>query len=135
MVQKTCPCHSGKAYRDCCEPFHTQQKLPATALELMRSRYSAYALGLVAYLIDTTHPSNDLFLQPKKKIQEDILHFCLNTQFYGLDIVECIDGDKEAYVTFRAGLKQGANDISFQEKSLFRKEKGRWSYVKASQIS
>jgi len=129
-----CPCHSGKPYPDCCEPFHAQKKLPGSAVELMRSRYSAYALGLVKYVIETTHPTNSLFLQPSKKIAEDILHFSLNTEFYGLEILEFIDGPSEAFVTFRAGLKQNSVDVSFVEKSRFIKDKGRWIYEKASQV-
>src|SRR5437867_3549203 len=43
-----CPCHSGKKYSECCEPYH--QGLPApTPLALMRSRYAAYALQNAEY--------------------------------------------------------------------------------------
>lgn len=40
-----CPCQSGKCYVDCCRPFHMQTAQPLTAEALMRSRYSAFALG------------------------------------------------------------------------------------------
>ncbi|HIE90251.1 MAG: YchJ family metal-binding protein [Methylophilaceae bacterium] len=50
-----CPCQSGKPYQDCCQPGH--QDTPAINAEaLMRSRYSAYVLGLEQYLLDTWHP-------------------------------------------------------------------------------
>jgi SEC-C motif-containing protein len=39
-----CLCGSTLAYSDCCQPFHTGEKIPVTAEALMRSRYTAYAL-------------------------------------------------------------------------------------------
>lgn len=46
----TCLCGSGKPYGDCCQPFHLHQSWPATAEQLMRSRYVAYALMMEDYL-------------------------------------------------------------------------------------
>jgi SEC-C motif domain protein len=47
-----CPCESGKPYNECCEPAHKGSAAP-TAEALMRSRYTAYVLGLEAYLLKT----------------------------------------------------------------------------------
>ena len=47
-----CPCDSGQTYVDCCGPWHAglAQGLHAPTPEtLMRSRYSAYVLGLIDY--------------------------------------------------------------------------------------
>lgn len=54
-----CPCDSGQTYVDCCGPWHLGllQGLHAPTPEtLMRSRYSAYVLGLIDYLLATWHP-------------------------------------------------------------------------------
>lgn len=52
-----CPCGSGKSYAACCAREHGGE--PAASPErLLRSRFSAYALGLVDYLVATTHPRN-----------------------------------------------------------------------------
>jgi SEC-C motif domain protein len=51
-----CPC-GGAAYATCCAPFIAGEALPATAEQLMRSRYTAYTLGNEAYLRATWHPS------------------------------------------------------------------------------
>ena len=48
-----CPCHSKKRYADCCGPLHKGTRPAATPEELMRSRYSAFALGEVDYLAKT----------------------------------------------------------------------------------
>lgn len=121
-----CPCQSHKSYEECCKPFHEGKERPKTALDLMRSRYSAYSLGLVRYIIDTTHPSSPLFQKrTRAQIEEDIRHFCESSQFTGLEIVEA----GENAVTFIAHLEQGGSDASFKEKSRFAKQNGRWLYL------
>jgi len=52
-----CPCGSDKNYVVCCQPLHLKKDKAKTPEQLMRSRYSAYALGdLGQYLVDTWHP-------------------------------------------------------------------------------
>ena len=43
--REPCPCGSGQSYTTCCGPWHAGVPAP-TAEALMRSRYSAYVLGL-----------------------------------------------------------------------------------------
>jgi len=97
----------------------------------MRSRYAAYSLQLVDYIIQTTHPSNELFKKTEKEMRKNILEFSQNTSFIGLEILDFQDGEKEAFVTFKALLAQKGHDVSFQEKSRFLRENGRWLYVNA----
>ena len=52
-----CPCDTGRPYETCCGPLHEGRRPAATAVALMRSRYSAYALGLRDYLLETWHPN------------------------------------------------------------------------------
>ena len=58
-----CPCgrqERGRTanYGDCCGRYLASVGVPAPdAQTLMRSRYSAYALGLTPYLLSTWHPS------------------------------------------------------------------------------
>ena len=51
-----CPCGSGLAYADCCEPYIRGTARPPDPEALMRSRYSAYTLHEMNYLADTLHP-------------------------------------------------------------------------------
>ncbi len=88
----------------------------------MRSRYSAYALGLVDYIIATTHPQNPNYQQDKQKWRREILAFSQGTRFLGLEILEA-KGDT---VTFRAILEGGA---SFTEKSRFQQVEESWFYL------
>ncbi|MEN9343217.1 MAG: hypothetical protein RLZZ453_4 [Chlamydiota bacterium] len=122
-----CPCHSGKEYVECCRPFHLG-KNPGTALELMRSRYAAYALNQPTYIMDTTHPDNPQFLCDKALWSKEISSFSLHTEFKGLVIVASEEDKAVATVTFRAELIQDKEEVSFTEKSLFEKVEGKWLY-------
>lgn len=118
-----CPCHSGEKYKKCCQPYH-KGILPANAQKLMRSRYSAFALGLAEYIMSTTHPNNPDYTDSCEAWRESILDFCKHTHFNGLKIIEFIDGDSEAFVTFEAMLDHGI----LKEKSRFLKPENKWLY-------
>jgi SEC-C motif-containing protein len=113
--------------QECCGRFHAGA-IPRTAEELMRSRYSAYALGLVDYIIDTTHKASPHRVSDLSRWREELKLFSNETKFEGLKILEFIDGARSASVTFRATLKHGAKDVSFTEKSAFAREGDRWFY-------
>ena len=130
-MPQLCPCHSQKPYSACCQPYHAG-RLPENALALMRSRYSAFVLELADYIIQTTHPTNPAYQKDAKAWKEEILAFCRDMRFVGLEIKEFIDGPNVAFVTFTAQLKQGEADASFTERSRFIKENGRWLYQSGS---
>lgn len=90
----------------------------------MRSRYSAYALGLITYIMETTHPNNPDTAIALSDWQKGITDFASNTRFIGLKILEFIDGEEEAYVTFEATFDHGM----MKEKSRFFKVEGKWLY-------
>lgn len=54
-----CPCQSERPYALCCQVWHHGPlRLQApTAEALMRSRYSAFVLDELDYLLDTWHPA------------------------------------------------------------------------------
>jgi len=120
----SCPCGSLKKYKKCCAIYHKGTSAE-TALLLMRSRYSAYAIGDSNYIIKTTHYDNPDYTQDTMTWRESIDYFCKHTEFLGLEIIEFIDGEDEAYVTFRAKLSTG----DLLEKSRFLKVDGNWLYV------
>lgn len=122
-----CKCHSQKEYEVCCGPYHTG-KLPDTPSLLMRSRYSAYAMKLIDYIIATTHNSHPQFHANPSHWRQEISDFCENTAFEGLDILHEHQDTGTATVTFIAKLRSGKNDLSFKETSTFIKEGGRWYY-------
>jgi len=123
-----CPCYSKLLYKDCCQKFH--QGTPCeNALQLMRSRYSGYALSLVDYIIHTTHPSNKEYSEDIATWKQHILHFCKHTTFENLEISDFTESQDTAYVTFTAHLSQNGQSATFTEKSRFKKVDGRWLYL------
>jgi SEC-C motif-containing protein len=96
----------------------------------MRSRYSAYALLLVDYVMETTAP-----LGPRARHSdraswaEEIASFGRETRFAGLEIKESGEEGDRGFVHFRAVLEQGGHDASFEERSGFVKVAGRWLYA------
>ncbi len=128
-VNSFCPCGNNTKYKKCCKIFHENIEKPKTALELMRSRYCAFALNLSEYIIKTTHKDNLDFTNDILNWKKDIENFSLNTEFKDLEILEFLEGEFESFVTFKATLFQGNQDISFVEKSRFLKENNMWLYV------
>lgn len=124
---KICPCCSGKPYLLCCKPIH-DGSLPINALQLMRSRYSAYAFGLLDYIVETMHPSNPSYLKDPQLFKQHISRFAQDSIFHRLEIIDFHDGDSVATVIFKAYISCGRQDVSFKEKSLFERVKGRWLY-------
>ncbi len=61
----------------------------------------------------------------------EIAAFSAQTEFVGLEILDVQEEGSFATVTFSAHLIQDKRDISFTEKSYFKKEKGRWLYRRA----
>ena len=124
----SCTCGLPAPYQNCCGIFHEGKALPATAEELMRSRYSAFVKREISYLRETNWP-------PRQKLFDEAGYAsrAANSLWLGLNIVETFDGkelDTKGTVTFIA--KSMINSIldEQREKSLFRKKDGRWYYVK-----
>jgi SEC-C motif-containing protein len=118
-VAPACPCGSGRAYAACCGPLHAGAAA-ADAESLMRSRYCAYALGLVDYLLVTWHPTTrpldlDLAAGPK---------------WIGLSVLRHEQTEPDsAVVEFVARYKSGGRAGRMSEVSRFVREGGRWYYV------
>lgn len=126
---QTCPCNPNSLYKECCYPFHIALKSPKTALELMKSRYSAYALGLSDYIMQTTHPKNPHYNPDKINWELSIDKFSNETLFLKLEIIEHTESRNEGYVTFIAYLESKGHNASFKERSHFIFENNKWYYL------
>lgn len=130
---KPCPCHSGKPYAACCQPYHNGKPAPKPEA-LMRSRYAAYALGKVGYVIKTEHPTSPRMQTDIVAFRKELKWFCAHTQFVDLHILQQeMLSSEQATVTFHAVLLQDGRDASFTECSLFEKVNGRWRYVQPAE--
>lgn len=126
-IANTCHCCSGKEYEFCCKPLH-EGALPKNALELMRSRYSAYALNIPNYLVATTHPASPQYSPNKFSWKRSLSEFSQSSSFEKLQVLDFKEYHSIATVTFTAYLSQHNQDASFTEKSYFEKINGRWLY-------
>ena len=123
----TCPCGSNKPFSFCCEPAIEGHKPAATAEALMRSRYTAFVLGAVNYLINTTveeHRTPDDATLIAEQIKA--------TTWAGLKILNTEAGladDQEGMVEFIAHFETDDQVADLHERSLFRKQDNHWFYV------
>lgn len=128
MSDRRCRCHSRRAARRCCAPLHAGKPAPSPAA-LVRSRYAAYALGLVDYIIATTDPDGPQWVADAEAWRDQIRRFAQGTRFRGLTILDAPDaGPHDGFVTFRAELERDGADVSFSERSRFARRDGRWCY-------
>ena len=128
-VRVPCPCGgvpAGTPLADCCGPVVDGERLAATAVQLMRSRYTAYVLGDGGHLFRTWHARtrpDDTTPDPR-------------VRWLGLDVLDVVDGgpdDAEGVVEFRAAwvsvddgpVRRG----ELHERSRFTRRAGRWVYV------
>jgi SEC-C motif-containing protein len=130
LQTQMCLCGSGKSYALCCQPCH-EGNLVESAEALMRSRYSAYSLGLVDYIIKTTHPGHPDAKRSEDVRRKEIEEFCKTTVFKKLEILDV----QENTVTFKVFLSMDGKDFSFTEKSTFEKVLGKWLYLSGAILS
>ncbi len=133
MAKKTldntlCPCGSKQHYAQCCERVH--EGVPAANAEaLMRSRYSAFALGLDEYIQRSWHlskrPSADFNSSDNDHMQQNS-----RPRWIGLQIKRHEQSDDDhATVEFIARYKANGRAFVLHEKSRFVREHGHWFYV------
>lgn len=118
-----CPCGGVRSYTDCCGRWHDgPHALQApTAEALMRSRYSAFVLDRLPYLLATWHSSTrPATLEPNPP----------GLKWLGLQVKAAADQDADhATVEFVARSRQDGRASRMHEVSRFVREGGRWFYV------
>lgn len=109
-----CPC-GGAAYDACCGPLLRRERQAETPEQLMRSRYTAHALGDPEHLWRTWHPRT-------RPAQVDLDP---GTTWRGLEVLRA--GDEE--VEFVAAYDDAQGGGRLHERSRFARRAGRWFYV------
>ena len=122
LAPHACPCTSDLPYAECCQPWHrgyAEQRFAPTPEALMRSRYAAYVLGLLDYLLATWHPSTapgDLELPPLK--------------WLGLEVRTSEASGDAGVVEFVARYRDSSGKAErLHETSRFVREAGQWLYI------
>ncbi|MBV5313182.1 MAG: SEC-C domain-containing protein [Prolixibacteraceae bacterium] len=126
-MNKSCPCGSRQSYDQCCELIISAKKDATTCLELMRSRYVAFTLTNVDYLM-LSHHSETRPAKERKSIQK----WAESVHWMGLVILNTQSGeasDDIGFVEFRALYMEAGKMQERHEKSLFKRENQKWVYV------
>ena len=120
----SCPCGSGKSFESCCEPYIDGVKAAPTPEALMRSRYTAYAKGNLAYIEKTI--SGPAKAQFDRKRAEALVH---DTHWLKLEVLAHREREDNGMVEFRATFEfQGKTQV-MHEISTFQKINGKWFYM------
>jgi SEC-C motif-containing protein len=117
-----CPCGSRERYDACCGRLHRRQADAATAVELMRSRYAAYAVGDLDHVFRTWHP----------RTRPDVLEPDPTLTWTGLRVLDVVAGGREdetGEVEFEASYDRGGTPGARRERSRFERRRGLWVYV------
>lgn len=129
-----CPCGSGIAYAECCEPYIKGEKIAPTAEALMRSRYTAYANTEMDYIFETTHEEQrtDYDGAGAKEWSE-------SSEWHGLEVFEVTAGgenDTEGAVEFMAHFTQNGERLVHHERAIFKKEEdGKWYFFDGQPVA
>lgn len=121
MPTTNCYCGNTKPFANCCEPYISNLQKAPTAEALMRSRYSAYCIQAVDYLVSTTHSSTR-----KLHNKKDILQWSKSNQWLKLEVLNATENMVEFKAYF---LDERLKATIHHEKSTFVKEDGSWYYV------
>jgi SEC-C motif-containing protein len=119
-----CPCLSGDSFGACCGPVIRGERTAPTAEALMRSRYSAFAVGDAAWLLASWHPGT----RPARlDLDDDVV-------WRRLDILATRAGgpfDDAGEVEFAAFWRNPATGERgrLHETSRFMREHAHWLYV------
>ena len=129
MIAPTdCPCGSGLSYDACCGPVVRNERAADTAEELMRSRYTAFAIGDAEHLFRTWHP----------RTRPERVEIDPATAWTRLTVVRTEGGgedEERGMVEFIArwrsasGAAGAARAGRLHEVSRFEQRAGRWFYV------
>jgi SEC-C motif-containing protein len=114
MSQRACPC-GAPSYDEHCGPLHRGERQAGTPEELMRSRFSAYAVGDLDHVWRTWHPRT----RPEHVSPDP------SRRWTRLEIIEAVDD----VVEFDAHYDTPAGPGVQHERSVFERRAGRWFYV------
>lgn len=130
-ISYPCPCGSGAATGDCCGTFLAGRSVPKTAEQLMRSRYTAYALGDGGYLYRTQHPRFRVGLTPAA-----LRAAARGSVWQRLEVLAARGGprDRRGQVEFRAWYTRAGQPGMLHERSRFLRTSGRWFYTQGEAL-
>lgn len=120
-----CPCCSQRPFSDCCESYLTGQQKAPTPEKLMRSRYTAYSLAQIDYIIKTMRE------EAAENYNIESAHaWASSVKWLGLTVIDTpTPSETHGNVTFFARFSENGIQKYIYEKSDFEKMGDEWFYV------
>lgn len=126
MATDICPCDTGKPFSECCGPALEGRTRPATAADLMRSRYTAFVRQEIDYLMKTLSPA-----RIKDTDRAGVEEWARDTEWAGLEIVAAEKGgpqDETGQVEFKAKFREKGELKEHHELASFVRMEGAWVF-------
>ncbi|QZT38545.1 SEC-C domain-containing protein [Halosquirtibacter xylanolyticus] len=117
-----CVCGKVEDYNSCCGRFISRKEKANSPEALMRSRYTAFSLGEVEYILDTERLAKPNTLAGLKQ-------WCENITYTKLEVISSKEEGEKGEVRFKAYYKEGFEQTILEERSQFIKEADQWLYV------
>jgi len=122
-MNNQCLCGKKIPFLQCCDPYLKGTAIASTPEQLMRSRYSAYALGGYGeFLLKTWFPpmaSGMTAAELSKRTQ----------QWLSLEILGSGSKGTDGWVEFKATYQHNSVNSVMHERSIFSLIDGRWLYI------
>ncbi|RLB53094.1 MAG: hypothetical protein DRI90_21535 [Deltaproteobacteria bacterium] len=121
----TCVCGLGPSTEECCGRYITGGETAPTPEALMRSRYAAYTLEEIDYVVATHDPAT------RDEVDPDGAHaWSKEAEWEGLSVHEIEGGaeDDEGIVEFTARYQMQGKLVRHRERAKFVKLEGKWFY-------
>jgi SEC-C motif-containing protein len=128
----SCPCGSGAAYSECCEPVISGARRAETAEKLMRARYSAHVGVHMDFIFESTHPDNRQGYDHKGTRE-----WAENADWQGLEIIAANKGghaDAVGEVEFIARFREKGVLREHHELAQFKQENGVWFFTDGAMV-
>ncbi len=122
-MSKKCPCGSNSFYSDCCHKIHTNIVNALTPEQLMRSRYTAFTMANINYLMISWHSTTRDNSPASKK---ELMQWSKSVTWLKLEILNTTVNTVE----FKAYFYENGTLECIHENSLFIKENNHWVYLK-----
>jgi SEC-C motif-containing protein len=123
---EACHCGSGRELTECCLPVIRGERRAATAEELMRSRYSAFVIADIDWILASHHPDT------RDEVNaEEVEEWAKGSEWLGLRIRDTDAGgadDETGTVVFRARYKVQGQQVDHVERAHFEREDGDWRF-------
>lgn len=122
-MNESCFCGNQLSFSQCCKHYLEAKVSPDTPEKLMRSRYSAYALGGYGeYLLKTWFPPMAKNLSVSELSEK-------TQQWINLDVLGSGQKDNEGWVEFKATYQEEKVKSILHEKSVFTRIGAQWFYI------